>query len=81
MNNMNFQSLIQSMGGMQGVMQRLNSAFQKNGQTLNKNYILDSVRGKSYSPETIEEFKGLAKKYGYSDTDIDRTLREVGIIK
>lgn len=80
MQGLNLNSLISQFGGMQGIAQRMMSTFMKNNLPLNKDYVKQQLKGKSFSNDTIEQFRQIAHSQGFSDTVIDSTLKEVGIL-
>lgn len=53
-----------------------------NNRGLNAEQIVrQNLQGKTFSNETIEQFKQFARQSGMSDEQIDASLRKVGIIK
>lgn len=46
-----------------------------------KQLAINSLNGKTFSEVEINKFKGMAASIGISEEQVDRTLKEIGIIK
>lgn len=72
--------LIGKFGTMQNAMKQLNSLMGKRGMNP-REAAIQELKGKSFSDDTINQFRTFARQCGMSDQQIDSGLREVGIIK
>lgn len=78
---MNIMNLINNrFGNLGNAMKQLSILLNNKG--LNAEQIVrQNMQGKTFSNETIEQFRQFARQSGMSDKQIDEGLRKAGIIK
>lgn len=75
------------MGLLNGRFGNINNAMRYlqgmlNNRGLNAEQLVrKNIQGKHFSDETINQFREFAKQSGMSESDIDKALRSIGVIK
>lgn len=80
-NGMNIMDMINGKFGNIGNAMKQLSIFLNNKGLNAEQVVRQNLQGKTFSNETIEQFRQFAKQSGMSDEQIDTSLRKVGIIK
>lgn len=76
----NFNSIVNQFGGIQNMMKQFQGFMGKKG--VNPQQIaLQNLQGKTFSEDTINQFRQFAKQSGMTDEQIDSGLKQAGIIK
>lgn len=76
----NINSIIQQFGGLNNLARQLSGFLNKKGINAEQ-LVRQNIQGKTFSKETIEQFRAFAKQSGLSDEQINDGLRKIGVIK
>lgn len=77
----NIMNMINNRFGNLGNAMRQLSMFLNNKGLNAEQLVRQNIQGKTFSNETIEQFRQFARQSGMSDEQIDEGLRKIGVIK
>lgn len=78
---MNIMNMINNRFGNLGNAMKQLSMFLNNKGLNAEQLVRQNMQGKTFSNETIEQFRQFARQSGMSDEQIDEGLRKIGVIK